>query len=123
MRARGALAASAPPLNSDVRTRWVAMIGAVVYFDVDDTLVRSAGTKRIPIPAVVDRVRSLHAQGVTLYLWSRGGAAYAQSTAQELRIEHCFTAFLAKPTHIVDDQHITEWRDLEHLLPHQDIEL
>jgi len=29
--------------------------------------------------------------------------------------------FLAKPTHIVDDQHITEWRDLKHLHPNEDI--
>jgi hydroxymethylpyrimidine pyrophosphatase-like HAD family hydrolase len=44
------------------------MSKAVVYFDVDDTLVRSVGTKRLPIPAVLERVRSLHASGVTLYL-------------------------------------------------------
>jgi hypothetical protein len=28
----------------------------IVFVDVDDTLVRSAGSKRIPIAAVVDRV-------------------------------------------------------------------
>jgi hypothetical protein len=35
----------------------------VVYIDVDDTLVRWVSTKRIPIPRVIDRVRSLHAEG------------------------------------------------------------
>ena len=35
----------------------------VVFVDVDDTLIRSVGPKRIPIPRVVDRVRSLHGDG------------------------------------------------------------
>ena len=45
-----------------------------------------------------------------------------KSTAAELGISHCFTGFLAKPTHIVDDQHITQWRDLVHLHPSQDFD-
>ena len=94
----------------------------VVYVDVDDTLVRTAGSERIPIVASVERVRTLHAKGATLYLWSSGGADYAKSTAAELGISHCFTGFLAKPTHIVDDQHITQWRDLVHLHPSQDFD-
>jgi uncharacterized protein DUF705 len=98
------------------------MTNAVVYFDVDDTLVRSAGTKRVPIPAVVERVRSLHAAGVTLYLWSSGGADYARTTAADLGISHCFAGFLAKPTHIVDDQHISQWRDLKYLHPNEEID-
>jgi FMN phosphatase YigB (HAD superfamily) len=97
------------------------MSKSIVYFDVDDTLVRSVGSKRLPIPAVIDRVRSLHAAGITLYLWSTGGAEYARTTAEDLGIADCFTGFLAKPTHIVDDQHITEWRGLTHLHPNQDI--
>jgi len=97
------------------------MSKAVVYFDVDDTLVRSVGTKRLPIPAALERVRALHTSGVTLYLWSTGGAAYARASAEELGIADCFVGFLAKPTHIVDDQHITEWRDLKHLHPNEDI--
>ena len=94
---------------------------SIVYFDVDDTLVRTAGTKRMPIVAVVERVRSLHARGAVLYVWSSGGAEYARTTVMELGIAHCFTGFLAKPTHIVDDQHISEWRDLIHLHPNQEI--
>ncbi len=39
----------------------------VVYIDVDDTLVRSIGTKRIPMPANIARVRELHLQGAILY--------------------------------------------------------
>ena len=31
----------------------------VVYVDVDDTLVRSVGTKSVPIPGVVEQVKKL----------------------------------------------------------------
>jgi hypothetical protein len=34
----------------------------IVFVDVDDTLVRSAGSKRIPIAAVLDRVRMIDDQ-------------------------------------------------------------
>jgi FMN phosphatase YigB (HAD superfamily) len=99
------------------------MAKSVVYFDVDDTLVRSAGTKRIPISPVVERIRTLHARGITLYLWSSGGADYARNTAAELGVGHCFEGFLPKPTHIVDDQHIMQWRDLTHVHPNQEFEV
>jgi len=69
----------------------------VVYVDVDDTLVRSAGTKRIRIPSAIERVRALHREGAILYLWSTGGADYAKSTAVELGIENLFSGFLPKP--------------------------
>ena len=72
------------------------MANPVVYVDVDDTLVRSAGTKRIPIPTAIERVRSLHREGAVLYLWSAAGAAYAESTAKELAIATCFAGFLPK---------------------------
>jgi hypothetical protein len=49
----------------------------VVYVDVDDTLVRQTGSKRIPMVAVVEHVRQLHRAGATLFCWSAGGADYA----------------------------------------------
>lgn len=70
---------------------------AVIYVDVDDTLVRSAGSKRIPMPSTVKLVRALHDHGAALYLWSRGGASYAREVAEELGIAECFAAFLPKP--------------------------
>jgi len=70
----------------------------VVYVDVDDTLVRSAGTKRMPIPTVVAHVKTLFLDGVELFCWSTAGAEYARVTAQQLGIETCFKAFLPKPT-------------------------
>jgi hypothetical protein len=89
----------------------------VVYIDVDDTLVRSFGSKRIPISAVVTRVKQLHAEGFALYCWSSGGADYCRSTALELGISDCFVAFLPKPLLIIDDQHPSDWRTLRWLHP------
>lgn len=89
----------------------------VVFVDVDDTLVRSVGRKRIPMPAVVARVKSMHEEGVALYLWSSGGAEYARMSAAELGIEHCFLAFLPKPDAYLDDQPVDEWRFCQHVLP------
>jgi hypothetical protein len=89
----------------------------VIFVDVDDTLIRSVGTKRIRMPYVVDRVRALHLQGAALYLWSSGGADYARASAAELGIEDCFVAFLPKPDVYVDDQPVNEWRYCQHILP------
>lgn len=82
----------------------------VIYVDVDDTLVRTIGTKRIPMPAVVEHVRTLADEGATLYCWSTAGGAYAEATAQELGIADCFVAFLPKPNVIIDDQDVSDWR-------------
>jgi hypothetical protein len=87
----------------------------VVFVDVDDTLVRSFGTKRIPITAVVDKVRTLHAAGYTIYCWSSGGSEYCRSTAADLGIAHCFVGFLPKPQILIDDQHPSDWRLLKWL--------
>ena len=80
-----------------------------VYVDVDDTLVRSVGSKRIRIPSVIQHIRDLHAQGAILYCWSAGGAEYARASAEEFGLAECFTAFLAKPNVFIDDQSATEW--------------
>jgi hypothetical protein len=89
----------------------------IVFVDVDDTLVRSAGTKRIPITPVVERVKGLKRAGATLYCWSTGGAEYARDAALELGLEGCFVAFLPKPTVILDDQAPAEWRMCRHVHP------
>jgi predicted HAD superfamily phosphohydrolase YqeG len=66
----------------------------VVYVDVDDTLIRSVGTKRILIPSAIQHVRDLAEQGADLFCWSSGGAAYARASAEEVGIASCFSAFL-----------------------------
>ena len=89
----------------------------IVFVDVDDTLIRSVGTKRIPIPTVIARVKALHEEGVALYLWSSGGAEYARASAVKVGIEHCFVTFLPKPDAYLDDQSVSEWRFCKHVLP------
>jgi predicted HAD superfamily phosphohydrolase YqeG len=89
----------------------------IIYVDVDDTLVRSVGRKRIPMPNVIARVRELFDEGVTLYLWSSGGAEYAESSAHELGISDCFVAYLPKPDAYIDDQAVSDWRFCKHVLP------
>ena len=89
----------------------------IVFVDVDDTLVRSPERKRIPITSVAERVAALKEGGATLYCWSAGGADYAREVARELRLEHCFVAFLPKPTIMLDDQAPAEWRLWRHVHP------
>lgn len=89
----------------------------VIYVDVDDTLVRSVGSKRIPMPAVVARIHELHRQGHAMYLWSAGGADYARATAVEFGVHQCFVAFLPKPTIYIDDQPVEAWLHCQHVLP------
>lgn len=89
----------------------------IIYVDIDDTLVRSVGTKRIPIPAAVRHVCELKRQGAKLYCWSSGRADYARQSAQELSIADCFTAFLPKPQVLLDDQDLSEWRGLVQVHP------
>jgi hypothetical protein len=85
--------------------------------DVDDTLVRSAGSKRIPILVVIQHVAELHRDGALLYCWSSGGADYARQSAEEFGIAHYFTAFLPKPHVIIDDQLVVEWPQFLHVHP------
>ena len=89
----------------------------VVYVDVDDTLVRSFGAKRIPMAAMIRHVRDLHGAGVALFAWSSAGADYARAAAVELGLEGCFQTFLPKPHVIIDDQAPSDWRRLVHVHP------
>ncbi|MEM9998444.1 MAG: DUF705 domain-containing protein [Bacteroidota bacterium] len=91
----------------------------IVLVDVDDTLVRSAGAARIPMPEMIAAVRRLHASGAQLYCWSSGGAAYAQRSAEEVGLAECFLAFPPKPTALIDDVAITEWRHLQQVHPNE----
>lgn len=89
----------------------------VIFVDIDDTLVRSFGSKRIAMSSMVDRVRALHAEGAVLYAWSSGGADYARSSAEELGIGGCFVAFLPKPDVFIDDVRIEAWRNASSSIP------
>ena len=88
-----------------------------IFVDVDDTFVRSTGQKRIPMTATISRIRLLKDQGAILYCWSSGGADYARKSAEEFGISDCFIAFLPKPNVLLDDQDITEWKNLRCIHP------
>ena len=89
----------------------------VAYVDIDDTLVRSAGSKRIPMSGVVAHIRVLFNSGVALYAWSSGGAEYARTSTRELGLEECFLGFLPKPNILIDDQAPSDWRRFIHVYP------
>ncbi len=89
----------------------------IIYVDVDDTLVRSIGTKRIPMSSVIARVRELKDQGAIMYCWSTGGGEYARESAIELGVFECFVGFLPKPRWIIDDQEPAKWRGFECIHP------
>jgi hypothetical protein len=91
-----------PTMNSNSRL--------VVYIDVDDTLVRSAGTKTMPVPSMAEHARGLASSGAELYCWSTAGAEYARSTALRLGIAQYFVAFLPKPHIVIDDQEFSAWK-------------
>jgi predicted HAD superfamily phosphohydrolase YqeG len=91
----------------------VTHLAPAIFVDVDDTLVRSFGSKRIPITAMVALVRDLNDSGAALYCWSTAGGEYARTAAEELGLAACFRAFLPKPQVLVDDVRVSDWRVLE----------
>ena len=92
--------------------------GPVVYIDVDDTLVRRFGSKRIPLADVVELVPRLREAGAVLDCWSSGGAGYSREVAEGLGIAGCFVGFLPKPEVLIDDVPIARWR-LKELHPNE----
>jgi hypothetical protein len=88
-----------------------------IYVDIDDTLVRSYGSKRIPIVATIEHIKELDRQGAILYCWSSGGAEYAKNTALELGVADIFKDFLPKPQMLLDDQEVNDWRSLIQVHP------
>ncbi|WP_027710103.1 hypothetical protein [Zooshikella ganghwensis] len=89
----------------------------IFFVDVDDTFVRSYSTKRIPIPAMLEHLKTLYEQGAELYCWSSGGEEYARNSAIEFGIEKIFKGFLPKPQVMIDDLNINEWRNLIQVHP------
>jgi hypothetical protein len=69
------------------------MVPLVVYVDVDDTLIRTSGSKRIPVSGVVE------------------------SVAVGLGIAELFAGFLPKPQVLVDDRALAQWNRLIEIHP------
>lgn len=89
----------------------------IVFVDVDDTLVRWAGSKCIPRTPVIEKVKQRAANGDQLFLWSRAGAEAAREVADYLEITELFTAILPKPELIIDDEPFSEWDFCAHEQP------
>lgn len=85
------------------------MQNKTVYIDVDDTLVRTFGTKRIPMTHTIVFTKKLKNAGATLYCWSKAGGAYAKKIAEEFEIADCFDGFLTKPDIVIDDCLFDKW--------------
>lgn len=90
-----------------------------IYVDVDETFVRNYGSKRIPMPPVIEHIKDLYDQGAKLYCWSSGGAEYARKSAEEFAIDYCFIDFLPKPEVCIDDLKFSQWRNLLHVHPNE----
>ena len=69
------------------------MVPLVVYVDVDDTLIRTSGSKRIPVSGVIE------------------------SVAVGLGIAELFAGFLPKPQVLVDDRALAQWNRLIEIHP------
>ena len=89
----------------------------IIYIDVDDTLIRTAGNKIIPMTATIQHLKLLSEEKVQLFCWSSGGADYARKIAIELGIEDLFVNFLPKPQILIDDQNVADWRYLRQITP------
>ena len=90
-----------------------------IYVDVDETFVRNYGTKRIPMPAIINHIIDLKNQGAIMYCWSSGGAEYARNSAKEFNIEDCFVGFLPKPNVAIDDLSFNQWSTLVQVHPNE----
>jgi len=89
----------------------------IAFVDVDDTLIRSVGSKRVPVTNVVEHVKVLFEAGAELYCWSTGGGEYAEEAARAVGLHHCFRAFLPKPQLLIDDQPFVDWRGVDYRHP------
>lgn len=93
------------------------MNSKIVFIDVDDTLVRSFGSKQIPITHSVNCLKKLFQNGVEIFLWSSGGAEYCKKVAQNLGVSECIKGYLPKPNAYIDDQKMEEWKLCKHYYP------
>ena len=75
----------------------------IIYIDIDDTLIRTIGSKIIPIPDTVNFIKNCNTNKNEIYLWSRGGAQYCKNIAIKLLLDHKITGYLPKPNLIIDD--------------------
>lgn len=88
-----------------------------IFAGVRNTLIKTVGSTRTPMPAGADHVRRMHEAGHALYCWSRGGKEYARDVAEWLEIADCFVDFLPKPDVCLDDQGVKLFDYCQVILP------
>lgn len=93
------------------------MNNKIVYIDIDDTLIRSFGSKQIPITHSISHLKKLFNNGFEIYLWSSGGEEYCKNVAKNLGIYEYIKSFLPKPNVYIDDQKFDEWKLCKHYYP------
>lgn len=82
-------------------------------FDVDGCLIDSVtGASLRPLAREV--LEALHAQGVTLVLWSAGGGEYARRRAEEHGIDDLVHAYYDKDARSDDGRYVTHHLAAEH---------
>lgn len=84
-----------------------------IFFDVDGTLIDYEDQPRWD---VIDMLRSFHALGYQVSVWSGGGASYAGSVVRRLGLTNLVTHITAKdktcPAPLaVDDEPLASWPD------------
>ena len=90
-----------------------------VFVDVDDTLIRSVGSKIIPNTRVIEKVRMLHQKGMTIIVWSTAGSEYAKRISENIGISEIISFYFTKPQYIIDDQEIDKWLNTKVIHPLQ----
>jgi hypothetical protein len=93
------------------------------YYDVDDTLIMRTGqvpgamemkTERgsiwvKPHQPHCDIIKELHAQGITIIVWSAGGSDHAARAVKLLGLEQYVDVCLEKPHWVIDDKPVDNW--------------
>lgn len=101
-----------------------------VWFDVDDTLViwgwrevdpegkglvsivnPDNGVAELVLPHFrhIELMRQFAARGHTVWVWSQGGADWAEAVCRVLGIENLVSYVVDKPNWYVDDLHASTW--------------
>jgi cation transport ATPase len=99
------------------------MDNQVIYIDVDGTLERSLLGFKTSNESMVDAIRRLHGEGMTIYIWSADGAEKAREAARRAGIESLCADFLPKPNLLVDDKPPSRWKDFKRLKPREMVRL
>lgn len=81
-----------------------------IVFDVDGTLIDNEDSPRFE---VIDMLRSFHAIGYTILVWSGGGEDYAQMRVRQLGLTKFVTAAYAKGHDIVADLAVDDSPDAD----------